>query len=86
MLVQVVCAAYTDEEFKQHRAPPDVFEERYAKFGIHKVWRCVHLHNKFARELRMKCPGKQTHNCFSKDFKACKLLVSITTHGRRTHS
>ena len=35
----VVCAAYTDEEYRRVRCAPGEFEARYASRGIDRLWR-----------------------------------------------
>ena len=49
--MQVVCCAFTDEEYKRLRAPGEEFERRYGQYGVHKIWRygmCLHI-----------CPGNE---------------------------
>ena len=35
----VVCARYSDAEYKATRCPPAEFERRYGQYGIDRVWR-----------------------------------------------
>jgi hypothetical protein len=41
--IQVVCSAFTDEEYKRERADPEEFERRYGQYGVHQIWRHVPL-------------------------------------------
>ena len=38
-LAKVLCAKYTDEEYKARRCPPAEFESRWAVHGVTRVWR-----------------------------------------------
>jgi len=35
----LICARFTDEEYKKKRCPPDEFHRRYLQHGIDRVWR-----------------------------------------------
>jgi len=35
----VVCARYSDEEYRRERCPPDEFQRRYGRHGVDVIWR-----------------------------------------------
>lgn len=36
---QVLCARYTDEEYRARRCPPDEWARRWGAWGVERVWR-----------------------------------------------
>lgn len=39
ILIQILCGAWNDSEYKKRRCDPAEFERRYGSHGIDKVWR-----------------------------------------------
>ena len=64
--MQVLCAAWDDALYKKTRCPPQEFEQRYGRHGIHRVWRRDSSHPfVFSVHVLRSSKSKQMHQLLS---------------------